>query len=656
MVYLKVVAYLRLSRKEDGNDESVSIANQKKIISQYAKDNGLFVSEFYIDDGYSGYSFDRPDFNRLKQDLQNDKIDIVIVKDLSRIGRHNAKTLLFIEELTNLNKQLIIINDDFNNLEDDDSMIGIKTWFNELYIKDCSKKVRNAIAALQNAGEWISMIPYGYRRIYGRKKAFEVDPVTSQYVKKIFELYVNGSGGHTIARILTDEGIPTPTQAQNIQREELGLEPYKNEAKTWSSIIVRRILKNEFYIGTLVQNKTKTAGINGKKTFTDKETHIKFPNHHEAIIDEQTFHLAQQLMQERDRNKYRGNPKYTNTFSGMVFCAKCGKTMTPCNGAQKETFYVCRTYHTLGIKYCDHNKVFEKDLMNAVRVYLMQCRKSLADNIEQLDNTIKKELKQIGGNGSVNALEKLEERLKSADKELKSLITQKTKEITSNPDDMSDVIEDTYREMINEKMMQIKGLKIQIEDQKEIAKSSKDVRANLKTALDIFDDIIINETMTKKQISILIERIDVHYEKGLSITMRGNLNAIIDPEAFITFNRELAYIKAAVDKMYKDGEFYYKDVVEYLRSNGYNYGYYRTFKPLADRLIEMGIIQKGETNVQKTKFIKPIEEAYTMLGISTVVEPDPCVSTNRASLEDLILIGKWIQDTTCVRKGITNII
>jgi hypothetical protein len=149
--------------------------------------------------------------------------------------------------------------------------------------------------------------------------------------------------------------------------------------------------------------------------------------------------------------------------------------------------------------------------------------------------------------------------------------------------------------------------------------------------------------MTKKQISTLVERIDVHYEKGLAITMRGNLNAVIDPEAIITFNRELAYIKAAVDKMYNDGEFYYKDVVEHLRSNGYNYGYYRTFKPLADRLIEMGIIQKGETNVQKTKFIKPIEEAYTMLGISTVVEPDPCVITNRAELEDLILISKWIQ-------------
>ena len=655
MRYLKVAAYLRLSRKEDGNDESISIANQKKIISQYAQENGLFISEFLCDDGWSGYSFDRPAFNKLKQDLQDDKIDIVIVKDLSRIGRHNAKTLLFIEECTNLNKQLIIINDDFNNLEDDDSMIGIKTWFNELYIKDCSKKVRNAIAALQNAGEWLSTIPYGYRRIYGKKKSFDVDPITSQYVKRIFELYTNGIGGHKIAKIFTDEGIPTPTQAQNLQREEIGLEPYKSEAKTWSSTIIRKIISNEFYIGTLIQNKTKTIGINGKKSYNKQDMYIKFPNHHQAIIDEQTFNLAQQLRQERDRNKYRGNPKYTNTFSGIMFCAKCGKTMTPCNSSQKETFYVCRTYHTLGIKYCDHNKVYERDILHALRVYLTQCRESLADNIKQLDDTIKKELKQIGGSHNVNALEQLEERLQKTDAELKSLISQKTREIIKNPD-MSDIIEDTYRDMINEKMIQVKNLKGQIEDQKEIVKSSKDIQSNLKTALDIFDDIIISEKMTKKQISILVERIDVHYGKGLAITMRGNLNAVIHPEALITLNRELAYIKAAVDKMYKDGEFYYKDVVEYLRTNGYNYGYYRTFKPLADRLIEMGIIQKGETNVHKTKFIKPIEEAYTMLGISTVVEPDPCVVTNRASLEDLVRISKWIQDTTCRKQGITKIV
>lgn len=131
---MKVAGYVRLSI-DDGNDESVSITNQKRILNDYANNHNMTIDEFYVDDGYSGYKFDRPSFNRLKQDLEDNLVDIVLVKDLSRIGRHNAKTLLFIEDLTKLNKQLIIISEDYNNLKDDDDIIGIKTWFNEKYVK-----------------------------------------------------------------------------------------------------------------------------------------------------------------------------------------------------------------------------------------------------------------------------------------------------------------------------------------------------------------------------------------------------------------------------------------------------------------------------------------------------------------------------------------
>lgn len=652
--FLKIVGYLRLSR-EDGYDESVSIANQRRIIQQYAQENGLFISDWYVDDGVSGYVFDRKDFNRLKHDLKYGDVDVVIVKDLSRIGRHNAKTLLFIEEITKLGKQIIIINDNFDNLKDDDGLLGIKTWYNELYIKDISKKIRSAISSMQNDGNWLSNIPYGYRRIYGKKKAFEVDPIMSLNVKRLFDMYVNGTGSYTIARIFTDEGIPTPTQAQNIHREELGLDPHKSEAKMWSAAIVRKILKNEFYIGTLVLNKTKTVGINGKKVFNNQDEFLKFPYHHEAIIDEQTFNLAKQIREERAATSYRGARKYINPLSGILYCAKCGKAMSPINKSQYERLYVCRTYHSHGIKYCDHNKVYEKDIMHALRVYLIQCREALHENILELDKMIKKELKKINGVDSVSSLEKLEERLDKVNKELKSLITQKTRESIKNPE-MSEIIEDTYKEMINEKMIQIKGIKSQIEGHKEMAISTKDIETNLKTALDILDDIIISETMTKKQISILVEKIYVHYGKGLEIRMRGNLNEIIEPEAIITLNRELAYTKATVDRMYEAQEFYYKDIVANLRSTGYDYGYYRTFKPLADKMLELGLIEKGATHNSKFIFKATLEEAYDALQISTVVEPDPCVITNSVGLESLMLISRWIYQTfNSAKDGLTSI-
>lgn len=652
--FLKIVGYLRLSR-DDGYDESISIANQRRIIQQYAQENGLFISDWYIDDGVSGYTFDREDFNRLKYDLKHGDVDVVIVKDLSRIGRHNAKTLLFIEEVTKLDKQIIIINDNFDNLKDDDGLLGIKTWYNELYIKDISQKVRSAIKSMQNIGDWFSTIPYGYRRIYGKKKAFEIDPIMSLNVQRIFDMYVNGTGSHTIARVFTDEGIPTPTQAQNIHREELGLDPHKNEAKMWSAAIVRKILRNEFYIGTLVTNKTRTIGINGKKAFNDEKEYLKFPYHHDAIIDEQTFNLAKQIREDRAKTSYRGARKHINPFSGILFCAKCGKAMTPINKSQYERLYMCRTYHTHGIKYCDHNKVHEKDIIHALRVYLIQCREALHDSILELDKLIKKELKKVSGVNSLSTLEKLEERLDKANKELKSLITQKTKESIKNPE-MAEIIEDTYKEMINEKMTQIKGLKMQIEDRKEVVISTKDIEANLKTAIDVLDDIIVSETMTKKQISILVERIYVHYGKGLEIRMRGNLNEIIEPEAIITLNRELSYTKATVDRMYEAQEFYYKDIVANLRATGYDYGYYRTFKPLADRMLELGIIKKGATHNSKFIFVDTLEDAYAKLQITTVVEPNPVVVTNSVSLETLMFISKWIKQTfNTIKGGLTSI-
>ena len=195
---MKVAGYVRLSR-DDGNDESVSITNQKRILNDYANRHNMTIDEFYVDDGYSGYKFDRPSFNKLKQDLEDNLVDIVLVKDLSRIGRHNAKTLLFIEDLTKLNKQLIIVSEDYNNLEDNDDMIGIKTWFNERYVKDTSKKIKLTISNLQKTGDWFS-IPYGYKRNFLKTREFTVDPEASEYVKKIYEWYIDGYGILKITR------------------------------------------------------------------------------------------------------------------------------------------------------------------------------------------------------------------------------------------------------------------------------------------------------------------------------------------------------------------------------------------------------------------------------------------------------------------------
>ena len=169
MLSNKRVAYVRLSVDDDCNFESMSIANQRKIITQYANEHNYEITEFYVDDGYSGYLFNRPAFDRLKQDIEDGLVEGVIVKDLSRLARHSARVQLFVEDLTLQGVELISIGDNFNNLKDDDSMLGITTWANEKLVKDTSKKVRAVIHSKQKDGKWISNIPYGYKRIYGKK-------------------------------------------------------------------------------------------------------------------------------------------------------------------------------------------------------------------------------------------------------------------------------------------------------------------------------------------------------------------------------------------------------------------------------------------------------------------------------------------------------
>ena len=148
MMRRKYGGYIRLS-EEDGNNESISVGNQRKIISQFADENGIDLVEFYIDDGFKGYKMSRPDFDRMKEDLEDGAIDGVIVKDLSRFGRNSARTQILLEDLAKKNKEVISIGDNYSNLSDEDSLVGITMWFNERYVKDISKKIKSVIHSKQ---------------------------------------------------------------------------------------------------------------------------------------------------------------------------------------------------------------------------------------------------------------------------------------------------------------------------------------------------------------------------------------------------------------------------------------------------------------------------------------------------------------------------
>ncbi len=184
---LRIASYSRVSYDED-KERYESIINQKNIIKDYAKEHfsNYEIIEFE-DDNYSGYKFDRPDFTRMKKEILDGNIDIVIAKDLSRIGRHNAKTLLFIEELEKMDVTVIAINDDLDtSKEQNNDLVGIKTWYNELYVKDISRKIRSTVQNKSKNATWITNVPYGYVMIDYQKRDYRVDYIAARYSSKNF--------------------------------------------------------------------------------------------------------------------------------------------------------------------------------------------------------------------------------------------------------------------------------------------------------------------------------------------------------------------------------------------------------------------------------------------------------------------------------------
>lgn len=199
------IEYARLSRDDD-KKKYVSIKNQKSIMNKYAAEHGLTVDKVFEYDGWSGYTMDRPDFNELKHLVDENMVDVLIAKDLSRLGRHNANVLLFLERLEIHNVRLILIDDNYDSAVDSDEILGIKTWYNERYVKDNSRKVRNAIKIMQENKEIIVSVPYGYVKDLFIKNKYYIDEDAAVWVRKIFELYLNGSGYKNIATILNETG------------------------------------------------------------------------------------------------------------------------------------------------------------------------------------------------------------------------------------------------------------------------------------------------------------------------------------------------------------------------------------------------------------------------------------------------------------------
>lgn len=629
------VGYLRLSR-EDGDEESSSITNQRSIISDWANKNNFIITEWYIDDGYSGYSMDRPDFNRLKADLNDNKVQTVVAKNLSRIGRHNSKVNLFLEQMYEDGKRVIAIGDDYDTLDErSHDMVGIRTWVNEKYIKDTSKNIRTAIEKMQKEGRFVCQVPYGYELDPFNKGKYYIDKTCAMHVQKIFDMYLNGYGAKAIAQHLTKSSAPTYWQVVKQRIERRG-QTYNGRivSGVWTPKVVLGILKNDFYIGVLTLGKTKRRTINGKKIPQEDDKLIRFEDAHEPLIDKQTFQLVQQIIADRADIHYRGSKKNQPcTFSGKLYCADCGTRLTTANSAKTQR-YVCRKYHLMGTDYCTSHATNDRNLTASLIYFLEHCRENLSEAIADLNIIFKQSQNQIVQDG----IETLYKDKKRIQQEIEVLIEQKMRETIANPT-MKEFIDKTYASMINNKYIDLQSISTRIERMEENITEEKDIKKELMSVLDIFDNIIASKQLSRRQVESIVDKIIVHEDDGLDIFLKGDLHELCTNYIqFKASNREMI-----VEQIIKYAETHINCIMKkrcekYIRNQGFRFDT-MAFSKLYDRLIQYGYFT--QISERKGCYVEDINKLKEALKDNNVMAYTKCCQKNIVTIQLLIHICQW---------------
>lgn len=388
----KAALYLRLSREDGDKEESDSIGNQRSLLKSFLSMQGdMILADIYIDDGYTGTNFNRPDFQRMIADIEAGRINCVVVKDLSRFGRDYLETGRYIQRYFPEKKvRFIAVNDHIDSKETVyDMMLPIKNLFNEQYARDISAKVQSSFKTKQRNGEFAGAFPsYGYQRSEHDKHKLIIDPYAAKIVQRIFELYLQGYGKTKIAHILNEEGVLCPTAYKHANGDK-----YKNCNKLpstlyWTYSAIDHILKNEMYLGHMVQGKTK-RNMHCRPENVEKENWIVVKNMHPEIISKETWDKAQSLLKRNTRSIDFAH--HMSVFAGFLKCGDCGRAMckkgyTDKNGRQYYLFS-CGTYVRSGRGYCTSHTIRE----DAVKGIVLEDLSKVIRSVKDLKELVKRQ-------------------------------------------------------------------------------------------------------------------------------------------------------------------------------------------------------------------------------------------------------------------------
>lgn len=317
--------YCRLSRDDGMNGDSNSVANQKHLLSQKAKEMGLPNTKYYVDDGYTGTNFNRPGFQQMLSDIEMGFVSAVMVKDLSRLGRDYVSVGNYTDSyFPDHGIRFIAVNDSIDSEKGESEIAPFKNILNEMYARDISKKIRSSHRLRGNMGEPLSQPPYGYQKSPENKKKWIIDPEAAEIVKSIFKMCLDGKGNETIARILQEQKVLVPMaywQSKGLPRggKKTQPNPYR-----WCKTTVQKILSQQEYCGDVINFKTYSKSFKNKRRYdNDPENWMIFKDVHEPIITREDFERVRARIAKTKRRAPKPHNGQKSIFADLLFCGDC---------------------------------------------------------------------------------------------------------------------------------------------------------------------------------------------------------------------------------------------------------------------------------------------------------------------------------------------
>ena len=431
---VRAAIYCRLSKDDDLSGPSASIQNQRELLCRYCEEQGWRVAGIFQDDGFTGLNMDRPDFQKMLGAVERGMFDVILTKDLSRLGRNYLQTGQLIEEFFPKNKvRYIALNDAVDtNIEND--ITPFRNILNEMYSRDVSKKVHSSYLTKAKSGKFTGCLaPFGYKKDPLDKNRLVVDEDTAWIIRKIYDYARNGSGPNRIRRRLEDEEIPCPAWWNRQKGLRDHMTKFEREDPErgrfiWDFTTIKEILSNPVYIGAIASQKVNYRFKIGWMGDKRREEWIIVEGMHEAIIDRDTYDIVQEKVKSRKRADAWGN---FSLFAGLVKCGQCGSTMNIRRANQKgnDRIYTCSRYNKYGKAHCTQHRIKYDTLYSIVLEQIRSCaEKALADEQE--------------------AAEQLRENCQADEQAERLLIEQSIAEDSERIDALERIISRVYEDMV----------------------------------------------------------------------------------------------------------------------------------------------------------------------------------------------------------------